>query len=298
MTIRRYNKVGVLMGGPSSEREVSLRSGQAVARGLAAAGYEVTALDVTSDDVAIPAGIEAVFVALHGRFGEDGRVQQLLQDRGVPYTGSSPTASRRSFDKTLSIPTFEAAGLPVPRYEILREGGPRTLPLPVVTKPPRQGSSIGVHRVFAETEWSAAFEDTLSYDGEAIVETFIAGAEITAGIVGGDVLPLIEIRAPDGYYNYQAKYTKGLTEYIVPAQIPAEWTAGCQDLARRAFRALGCRGMGRADFRMTPQGEFYLLELNNIPGFTETSLLPKAAQAAGMDFPALCDRIMSMACLE
>lgn len=298
MGLKRFHRVAVLMGGPSSEREISLRSGQAIAKGLAAAGYDVTPVDVKGYKIELPPGIEAVFVALHGHFGEDGRVQQILQERGIPYTGSGPEASRRSFDKSLSIKVFEAAGLPVPRYEILTDPAARTLPLPVVTKPPRQGSSIGVHRVFEEREWAEAFRDTASYDGEVIVESFIPGSEITAGIVGDQVLPLIEIRPPGGHYSYEAKYTKGLTEYVVPAPLPAEWTGRAQELAWRAFQALGCRGMGRVDFRMTPQGEFFVLELNNIPGFTETSLLPKAAQAAGIDFPTLCDRIMSMARLD
>jgi D-alanine-D-alanine ligase len=298
MAERKYQNVGVLMGGPSAEREVSLNSGKAVARGLQKAGYDVTSIDLTGYEVDLPAGIQAVFVALHGEFGEDGRVQQILQDGSVPYTGSGPDASRRSFDKSLSKQIFREHDLPVPRYEIISNAGARTIPLPAVTKPLRQGSSIGVNIVSDEAAWEKAFADSLSYDGEVIVEEFVQGSEITVGVVGDQVLPVVEIRPLAGHYSYEAKYTKGKTDYVVPAEIPGEWAATCQDLGLRAFQALGCRGMGRVDFRMRPDGEFLILELNNIPGFTETSLLPKAAQAMGIEFPELCDRIMNMARLE
>ena len=169
------------------------------------------------------------------------------------------------------------------------------MPLPVVVKPVRQGSSIGVHRVFDESEWPAAFEESLGYEGQVLVEAFIPGRELTIGIVGDQVLPMIEIRAPEGYYDYKAKYTAGVTEYLVPAPVDAEATLLCQDLARRTFKALEGRGMGRVDLRMTGDGRAYVLELNSIPGFTETSLLPKAARAAGIGFPELCERILNLA---
>ncbi len=283
------------MGGPSSEREVSLNSGRAVAEALRTVGYDVAEIDLTGRDVKLPEGIEAVFVALHGEFGEDGQVQELLKARKIPYTGSGPEASRRSFDKLLSKKVFVEKGIPTPRFEILKPGQKRTLQMPVVVKPVRQGSSIGVHILFEVSDWAEALNDALKYDGEVLVESFIEGRELTVGVVGDQVLPVVEIKAPDGFYNYKAKYTKGLTQYTVPAVIPEDRAAECQRLAQLTFRALDCKDMGRVDFRMTAAGELFVLELNNIPGFTGTSLLPKAARAAGIEFPELCDRIICMA---
>lgn len=283
------------MGGPSSEREVSQNSGKAVAEALRTAGYDVAEIDLTGRQLELPEGIEAVFVALHGEFGEDGQVQELLKARNIPYTGSGPEASRRSFDKLLSKKVFVEKGIPTPQFEILKPGQKRTLPMPVVVKPVRQGSSIGVHILFEESDWAEALNDALKYDGEVLVEAFIEGRELTVGVVGDQVLPVIEIKAPDGFYNYKAKYTKGLTQYIVPALIPEDRAAECRRLAQLTFRALDCKDMGRVDFRMTAAGELFVLELNNIPGFTGTSLLPKAARAVGIEFPELCDRIICMA---
>jgi D-alanine-D-alanine ligase len=295
MTDRPYRNVGVLMGGPSAEREVSLRSGAAVAAGLRTAGYEAVEIDVTTNDVSIPPGVEAVFIALHGRFGEDGTVQALLRDRGIPYTGSGPDASRLAFDKVVSKRIFFEEKIPTPPWEVLTRNQAYTLPLPFVVKPARQGSSIGIHIVRSGAEWTAAFLDALSYDDQVMVESFIEGRELTVGVVGDEVLPILEIRAPAGFYSYDAKYTRGRTEYLVPAPVRPDEAAKCRDAAWRTFQALGCSGMGRVDLRLSPGGEPYVLELNSIPGFTETSLLPKAARAAGIEFPALCDRILRMA---
>lgn len=292
---RRFKKVAVLKGGPSSERDVSLRSGAAVAKGLREAGYDVTEIDVKGCAVDIPAGVEAVFVALHGEFGEDGQVQAILNRKGIPYTGSGVEASRASFDKELSKIRCGKAGIPTPEYEVLRQGGRRSLPLPVVVKPACQGSSIGVHRVTDEADWIPALADSLRYDERVVVEQYIPGRELTVGVVDREALPVVEIVAPDGWYDYQAKYTKGASRYLVPAPIEESVRVLCQELSVRTFDALGCRGFGRVDFRLSPEGRPYLLELNNIPGFTETSLLPKAAAQAGLTFPALCDRIMGMA---
>lgn len=292
---RRFNKVGVLMGGPSAEREVSLHSGEAIARGLREAGYEVVEIDITTRALDLPDGIEAVFVALHGEFGEDGTIQAMLRDRGMPYTGSGPEASRLCFDKVACKKLLARRGIPTSSYEVLAAGRARTIALPAVVKPARQGSSIGVHIVRTPEEWPAAFQDALSFGGEVLVEKYVAGSELTVGVVGEQVLPVLEIRAPDGFYNYDAKYTRGKTEYLVPAPIPEDRAEECRRLAERTFQALGCMGMGRIDFRMSPEGELFVLELNSIPGFTETSLLPKAALAAGIKFSELCDRILSMA---
>lgn len=292
---RRFRHVAVLMGGPSAEREVSLRSGAAVAGGLRAAGYTVTAVDVTTHELAIPAGVEAVFIALHGEYGEDGAVQAVLAGMGIPYTGSDPASSHRSFDKAISKRILCEHQIPTPSYEILRPGDSRTLPLPVVVKPLRQGSSIGVCRVRRAEEWADAAAQALQFDGEMLVEQYIPGRELTVGIVAGEVLPAVEIVPPDEWYDYRAKYTQGQSQYRVPAPIDPPLAKQCGELALRTFQALGCRGLGRVDFRVSPEGQPYVLELNSIPGFTETSLLPKAAAAAGISFPELCDRIMRTA---
>ena len=292
---KRFQKVAVLMGGPSSERAVSLRSGAAVAGALRERGYEVAEVVVGEDSsFAVPPGTDVAFVAMHGRFGEDGTIQALLRRQGVPHTGSSPEASRRAFDKSLSKPAMVAAGIPTPKHEFLRQGQKRTLPLPVVVKPVRQGSSVGVSRVFREADWAAALELALGLDDVALVEEFIPGRELTVGVVGGTVLPVIEILAPDGNFDYHAKYTPGVSQHVIPAPIPEAIAQKCRAAALAMFRALGCAGMGRVDIRLRPDGEIFVLELNNIPGLTAVSLLPDAARAHGWSFPDLCEKILDM----
>ncbi len=287
--------VVVLMGGMSSEREVSLRSGAAVVDGLRMAGHTVSGVDVTSPDFLLPEKVDAVFVALHGTYGEDGAVQQELRRRGVAFTGSDETASRLAFDKRLSKRLFDRHAVPTPPWGVVREGDTPALPWPVVVKPPCQGSTLGVHRVNTADEWPDALADALSYDREAIVECFIAGRELTVGLLDGEALAVVEVVAPNGWYDYRAKYVVGQTEYLVPAPLTVAQTGECRRLAQTVYRVLGCRGMGRVDFRMDPEDRFFVLEMNTIPGFTETSLLPKAARYAGLDFSSLCDRVLQTA---
>ena len=292
---KRFRKVAVLLGGPSSERAVSLRSGAAVAKALRERGYEVSEVLVGEDrSFAVPPGTEVAFVAMHGHFGEDGTIQALLRKQGIPHTGSSPEASARAFDKSKSKPVIAAAGIPTPTYEFLRQSQKRTLPLPVVVKPVRQGSSVGVSRVFREADWAAALELALGLDDVALVEEFIPGRELTVGVVGGTVLPVIEILAPDGNFDYHAKYTPGVSQHVIPAPVPEETAQKCRAAALAMFRALGCAGMGRVDIRLRPDGEIFVLELNNIPGLTAVSLLPDAARAHGWSFPDLCEKILDM----
>ncbi len=292
---KRFQKVAVMLGGPSSERAVSLRSGAAVAKGLRERGYEVSEVLVGEDSsFTVPPGTEVAFVAMHGRFGEDGTIQALLREQGIPHTGSSPEASARAFDKSQCKPVLAKAGIPTPPFEFLRKGGKRTLPLPVVVKPVRQGSSVGISRVFTEEEWLPALETALGYDDIVLVEEFIPGRELTVGVVGDTVLPVIEILTPDGNFDYHAKYTPGASSHQIPAPISAELTRTCQQVSLEVFRALGCSGMGRVDIRLRPDGRIFVLELNNIPGFTEVSLLPDAAKAHGWSFPELCERILNM----
>jgi D-alanine-D-alanine ligase len=292
-----FQNVAVLKGGFSAEREVSLESGAAIANGLRKAGYTVTEIDVTSPDFTVPAGIEAVFIALHGTFGEDGGAQTRLTKLGIPYVGADAEASRRSFDKLLTEICLRDAGVPVPESETLRRGDKRTLPLPVAVKPPRQGSSVGCSLVFKESEWAPAMEDALKYDDEILIQRFIPGREFTVGVVDGQVLPIVEIVTAAGWYDYTAKYKVDTTRYVIPAELDAGTAARMQKIAMETFEALGARGFGRVDFRMTPEGEQFVLELNTIPGFTSHSLLPKAAAAAGIEFSTLCDRIMRTASL-
>lgn len=313
---REYGKVAVLKGGVSSERDVSLRSGAAISQGLREGGYEVVEVDIVSRGFSMPDGVEAVFVALHGTFGEDGEIQQMLGGMGLPFTGSGPESSRISFDKILTRERLAANGIPVPKGEVLRNANERTIPVPLVVKPPREGSSVGCHIVAAETDWDAAFMDAVRFSGEALVEEYIPGRELTVGIVGLsrekaqkaqssprsfaansnlEVLPVVEIQPATAWYDYEAKYVTGETRYTVPAELDAETAAELQSIALKTFQCLGAEGFGRIDFRLSPEGRPYVLELNAIPGFTATSLLPKAAQAAGIGFSELCCRIMEMA---
>lgn len=302
---RKFKRVAVLKGGISSEREVSLRSGAAIANGLRDGGYEVEEIDITSRIFSIPEDIDAVFVALHGQFGEDGEIQQMLAEMGLPFTGSGAESSRVSFDKVLTRDCLQQSGIPVPKGEVLKAAADRTIPVPLVVKPPREGSSVGCYLVFEEQDWEAAFEGAVKYSGEALVEEYIPGRELTVGVVESpsheataarfQVLPVVEIKPAAEWYDFEAKYVTGDTQYIVPAELDANIAEQLQEIALQTFRCLEAEGFGRIDFRLTPDGKPYVLELNAIPGFTATSLLPKAAQAAGISFSALCCRIMELA---
>jgi len=294
---KQFQQVAVLKGGFSAERDVSLESGAAVAAGLRDAGYRVTEIDVAASDFTVPENIEAVFIALHGTFGEDGGAQKRLTELGLPYTGADAEASRCAFDKLLAEACLREAGIPVPESEALRRGDERTLPLPLAIKPPRQGSSVGCHLVFKEVDWAAAWADARRYDEEILVQRYIPGRELTVGIIDGEVLPIVEIVAETGWYDYRAKYEGDATRYVVPAELDDDLAERTRVLSLETFEALGARGFGRIDFRLSPEGELFVLELNTIPGFTAHSLLPKAAVASGIGFPALCSRIMETASL-
>jgi len=291
----RFEHVAVLMGGVSSEREVSLRSGAAIAQGLRETGRKVEEVDVQGADFELPAEVEAVFIALHGAFGEDGKIQTELIRRKMPYTGSNPKSCRLAFDKVLTRNCLKEHGIPVPEGEVLTPDSPHSLPLPVVVKPPREGSSVGCHLVTEEAQWPEALNDAARFSGEALAEKYIPGRELTVGILGNEVLPMVEIQTQRTWYDFEAKYVTGDTRYLVPAPLDEETKTLLQDLALKTFQALDAEGLGRVDFRLSPQGEPFVLELNSIPGFTQTSLLPKAAQAAGIGFSELCGRIMETA---
>ena len=291
-----YRTVAVLKGGISSEREVSLRSGAAVARGLRVLGCEAIEVDVTERRFTLPSAAEAVFIALHGAYGEDGGVQRELEAMGIPYTGSGPESCRVAFDKGLTRSACARRGIPIPEGRVFQTlPGQSPLPLPVVVKPTREGSSVGFTQVGTPEAWLSAARAALACHGEALVERYIAGRELTVGIVGDQTLPVVEIRAPGGCYDYAAKYTAGRTEYLCPAPIGPELEAALAVRAAETFEAVGARGFARIDFRVDAAGRPFVLELNSIPGFTETSLLPKAAAAAGIPFPELCGRILACA---
>jgi D-alanine-D-alanine ligase len=293
-------KIAVLMGGPSAEREVSLKSGTAVAAALATTGAIVAPINIQETKFGIPRDVDVAFVALHGTFGEDGTVQRMLEDSGIAYTGSSPEASARAFDKIVAKTEFHRADIPTPKYEVLDREHPdlhrlAALGFPLVVKPSRQGSSVGISIVQEEAHLEEACQIAWHYDDRLLVEQFIAGRELTVGIFDGHALPVIEIRPKHDFFTYEAKYTKGQTDYLVPAPLEKSIEAHAKTLALRAHDCLGCRDLARVDFILAENGELFVLEVNTIPGFTETSLVPQAARAAGMEFPDLCARLVAMA---
>jgi len=293
-------RVAVLMGGTSSEREVSLRSGAAVAKGLADAGFEVVPVTLTSDSLdPLPRDVDAVFIALHGGYGENGGVQRDLEALGLPYTGPNSAASKIAMDKIATKRVLEAAGVPTAPYAVLERGDDRLpLELPVVVKPPRDGSSVGVYKVTEPGQWAESLAGARAADpiGEVLVESYIPGREWTVGLVGDTALPVVEIQAANGWYGFAEKYTAGTTKYVFPeAEGDIPLIAECQRIAKAAFKAIGGRGMSRVDFRVTPEGKPFVLEINTVPGFTATSLLPKAAARAGMEFSELCAKIIGLA---
>ncbi len=296
--MRRSREVAVLLGGPSEEREVSLKSGEAVVAALRRTGHIVHAVDVTAARLPpLPAGIEAAFIALHGRYGEDGGVQAELAALGIPYTGCDARASRLAFDKLLAKQEAQRLGIPTAPFAVVAPGAPPPLPFPLVVKPLDQGSSIGVHRVDRPADWSAALADAAGSAERALAERYVPGRELTVGVLDEWVLPALEIEAPGGWYDFQAKFTRGACRFTVPAPLEPDVAAAAGALARRAFDGLGCRGVARIDFRLDPEGGLWLLELNTIPGFAEASLLPMAAAAAGLTFEALCERLLERAAL-
>jgi D-alanine-D-alanine ligase len=290
--------VVVMLGGPSAEREVSLRSGAAVSRALRGLGHAVRELDPADDTWSLPPDTDVVFLALHGTYGEDGTVQRRLEALGVPYTGCDAESSRLAFDKVATKECCQASGVPTPRFSVVRSaaaGWPAGWAPPVVLKPVRQGSSVGLRFVDRAEDWAPALGEVLRYDSEALAEERIAGRETTVGILETEALPVVEVCPRLGGYDYGNKYTAGRTDYFCPAALPASTTRRIQDAALGAFRAIGGRDYGRVDVMLDEAGAPWVLEVNTLPGMTETSLLPKAAAAAGMDFAALCRRMLDLA---
>lgn len=290
----KNKNVTVLMGGPGQEREVSLRSGAAVANALAQAGATVTSLDIRDAAFELSAGTDLVFNIIHGTFGEDGELQAILDARGVPYTGEGAAGSRLAFDKIETKIFFDRAGVPTAKWSIIAEGELPRFEFPYVVKAPRQGSSVGVHIVKSEADLAPALEDCFRYGSRTLVEEFFRGRELTVGILGDSALPVVEIVAGEGFYDYQHKYTKGASQYFVPAPLDETQTRAVQEAALAAHRALGLEVYSRVDVLLAPDGAMSVLEINTIPGMTETSLLPKAAGVVGFSFAELCEHIAGL----
>jgi len=297
--VTSFGKVAVLLGGRSAEREISLMSGNAVLAALKRKGVDAHAFDTRDRDLheLRIEGFDRVFIALHGRYGEDGTVQGALELMGMPYTGSGVMASSLAMDKWRTKLVWIAAGIPTPRFVMLEADTdfkvvPKDLGLPLIVKPSREGSTIGLTKVSRAQDMEAAYRKALEYDDMVLAEEFIAGAEVTASILGEQALPLIRIEAPGGSYDYQAKYFSDETRYYCPSGLPAAQESRIQALALKASRILGCRGWGRVDVMLDAKGEPYLLEANTVPGMTGHSLVPMAAKVAGITFDDLVMRIL------
>ena len=310
----RFGKVAVLMGGASAEREISLLSGAGVLRALQTSGVDAHAFDPAQRDLVELRrdGFSRCFIALHGRFGEDGTVQGALELLGIPYTGSGVMASAIAIDKVMTKRVWLAEGLPTPRYRLLRRGAftrreaielPDSLGLPLIVKPAREGSSLGVSKVSGYSEVLQALQQAGVLDADILCEECIVGDEVTCPVIGdGDsarALPVIRIVAPEGNYDYQNKYFTDVTQYIVPCGLPAGEEAAIQQLVLKAYRTLTCRGWGRVDVMIDARTRKpYLLEINTSPGMTSHSLVPISARADGLSYEALCVQLLALASLD
>ncbi|MEG2236788.1 MAG: D-alanine--D-alanine ligase [Akkermansia sp.] len=305
----KNTKIAVLMGGPGSEREVSLVSGKSVADALRQGGFtQVTDVDVKGEDIILPEGTQLAFNVIHGTFGEDGQLQALLEQRGMPYTGAGAQSSQLAFDKVKTKKVFIQQSVPTPRSEILNcSNGMRlpTFPLPFVVKPACEGSSVGVHIVTQGKDILPSIQDAMKYGKEVLIEEYIKGKELTVGILEGVALPVIHISPRSGFYDLNNKYPwmsqQGGTDYYCPADLSDEVTQRVQKAALAAYQALGIEVYGRVDVLLSDGDEQpYVLEINTIPGMTPSSLLPKAAKAVGWSFEGLCEKIaeLSMATLR
>ncbi|MBX9268377.1 D-alanine--D-alanine ligase [Chromobacterium violaceum] len=297
--MKQYGKVAVLMGGSSSEREVSLMSGAGVLSALRSKGVDAHGFDPSEKPLSAlkEEGFDCVFNILHGPFGEDGTLQGALEALGMPYTGCGVMASAIAMDKWRTKLLWKGAGLPIPAFELLDENSDfdaieRQLGLPIFVKPSTEGSSIGVTKVKQPGELRAAFEEARKYDKVVIAEQFIGGGEYTCAVIGETAYPTIKIEPATEYYDYQAKYFRDDTVYRCPSGLAPAVEARARELALKAFKVLGCRGWSRVDFLMDEAGEIYLLEANTSPGMTSHSLVPMAARAEGIAYEDLCLKVL------
>lgn len=290
--------ITVMLGGPSAEREISLLTGAAVGKALRSLGHDVSEVDPGKAGWSLPPQTDVVFLALHGTYGEDGTVQAQLEKLGVPYTGCGPEASRIAFDKVLTKRRCLEAGVPTARFAVFNEpdaSWPMGWKPPVVLKPVRQGSSVGLQFVERVENWQTALTEVLRFDSEALMEEKIVGRETTVGILDGQALPVVEVKVKQGEFDYKNKYTPGASEHFCPADFDAATTKKIQDAALAAFEAVGGRDYARVDVMVSAGGEPVVLEVNTLPGMTELSLLPEAAKAAGLDYGQLCQCMIDLA---
>jgi D-alanine-D-alanine ligase len=298
-------KVAVLMGGPSAEREISLISGKAVLAALQSKGVDAHAFDPAEREIfdLKREGFQRAFIALHGRFGEDGTVQGALEVLRIPYTGSGVMGSALSMDKWRTKLVWDASGIPTPRFAMVKattqwDKVAELLGLPLIVKPAREGSTIGLTKVKSLAGLPAAYDLAAKYDELVIAEEFIDGIELTASVLGEEALPLVRIAAPEGNYDYQNKYFTDDVKYFCPSGVAAELEEEILQATLKSFRVLGCRGWGRADVMMRPDYSYSFLEMNTSPGMTGHSLVPMAAKAAGLSYPDLCVKILEAAALD
>ncbi|MFV3318901.1 D-alanine--D-alanine ligase [Pseudomonas sp. NY15374] len=300
LDVKAFGRVAVLYGGKSAEREVSLKSGAAVIEALTSAGVDVVAIDVGDDLLARLQNekIDRAFIILHGRGGEDGSMQGLLECLGIPYTGSGILASALAMDKLRTKQVWQSLGIPTPRHAVLAsesdcvEAG-KELGFPLIVKPAHEGSSIGMAKVNSVEELVAAWKDAAKYDSQVLVEQWIHGPEFTIAVLRGQVLPPIALGTPHVFYDYDAKYIANDTQYRIPCGLDAGKEQELMDLTARACDAIGIEGWGRLDVMQDEQGRFWLLEVNTAPGMTDHSLVPMAARAAGLDFQQLVLAILA-----
>jgi D-alanine-D-alanine ligase len=293
-------KIAVLMGGPGSERDVSLATGRGVSKALRSLGAEVVDVDVHDENFALPKDVDLAFITIHGTFGEDGQLQEILEERGVPYTGDGVEASRAAFDKILSKEKFREHDVVTPEWEVIEVGQRPTISVPLVVKPARQGSTVGVVIVQDASELDSAMAEAGKYDRKLLIEKFVSGRELTIGVLGDQALPILEIIPKGGFYDFNNKYPflnpqgGGGAEHVCPAEIDPDKAKQIQEQALNAFRALGLVVYGRVDALLPDSGDPFVLEVNTIPGMTEASLLPEAAGAAGINYVDLCARIIAL----
>ena len=305
---KQFGRVGVLMGGPSTEREISLKSGKAVYESLRQSGLEVVGIDIETDNIEKNIrliksyNINCAFIALHGRFGEDGQIQEILDILKILYTGSGTLASRLAMDKIASRRIFEINGLRVPRYKTLDRFSynanwkvHNNLALPLVIKPATHGSSIGLSIVDKEKDLNKAVDVAFGFDERILIEEYIKGREVTVGILDDRALPVIEIIPKKRFFDYEAKYQIGMTDYVVPAKLEESIAKKIQSVALSAHKLLGCFGCSRVDMILSKDNTPFVLEVNTIPGLTSISLLPKAAKVVGIEFPDLCLKLIKLA---
>jgi D-alanine-D-alanine ligase len=300
--VSKTTRVGVLYGGMSSEREISLKTGKAVKEALASRGWDVVGIDVGRDLPAklVEAEVGAAWIALHGRYGEDGCVQGLLEVMGIPYTGSGVRASSVAMDKISTKRLLRGVdGIVFAKDAVVHAGDPAPdLALPVILKPSTGGSTIGMGFVREASAWASTLARASQESADVLVEEVIVGDEITVAVLDGKALPVVRIVPDSGFFDFEAKYTKGKTTYEVPAKLPQGSAERAQQMAEAAYAAVGCRGLGRVDFIVRPDGTPVFLEVNTLPGMTATSLSPMAAGAVGISFEELCERLLLAATFD